>query len=419
MRSFGLTSAALAIALALPACSSGGGGGTGPNNSATQMAAQSGNNQVAPAGAALAPLEVVVRDANNAPVAGVPVTWAVGSGGGAVSATSTTTGANGIASVVRTLGPGAGTQTTTATRTGLTGSPVTFSATATIQGATQMALSGGSGQTDSVLSTLATPYAVVVRDHTGAAVAGVTVTWSATGGSIAPSTSTTNASGIATATRTLGGTAGAQTASAAVAGLIGSPVGFTATATAGNPVLLLKTSGDAGIGAVNSAVNYTVTVQDAHGNPRQGVTVNWEVLSGGGSVSPASTATGTNGQAGATRTLSGTAGLHETYAIAATVPAPDTVTFATTATTAPTTANVSVGNNFFNPTSVSVAAGGTVTWNWNSSGVVHNVTFLTAGAPANIGNRNSGSDSRVFSSAGTFNYECTIHSGMTGSVMVQ
>ncbi len=410
-----------ALVAVLAACSSGGDGGTNPPQGATQIASQAGNNQVAPAGTALTALEVLVRDVANNPVAGVAVSWAVGAGGGSVSAPTSTTGANGIASITRTLGPNAGTQTTTASRSGLAGSPVTFTATATIQGATQMAASAGSGQTDSVLATLAAPYAVVVRDHTNSPVANVTVTWTAAAGTIAPPTSTTNASGIASATHTLGGTAGAQTAQAAVTGLIGSPISFSSTATAGNAALLLKTTGDGGIGGVGAMVSYTVTVRDAHGNPKAGQQVDWAVPPGTGSISPASNTTAANGEASATRTLSANAGAHTATAIAPNnLPTPDTVTFTTTATTLPTSANVAVQNNLFNPNSVTIAAGGTVTWTWGSGSNPHNVTFLTAGHPGDIATRTAaGSDSRTFPNTGTFNYECTIHAGMTGSVMVQ
>lgn len=74
--------------------------------------------------------------------------------------------------------------------------------------------------------------------------------------------------------------------------------------------------------------------------------------------------------------------------------------------------------NAFSPTSVTIARNGTVTW-VNSTGVSHNVTFSTAGAPANIPNHSAGSNARAFATAGTFNFGCTNHPGMTGSVVVQ
>ena len=81
------------------------------------------------------------------------------------------------------------------------------------------------------------------------------------------------------------------------------------------------------------------------------------------------------------------------------------------------TALVTLGASSFSPASVSVFPGGTVTWN-NSSGVTHNVTFSSASAPANIPNHSTGSSARDFPTAGTFNYQCTLHSGMTGRVTV-
>jgi len=82
---------------------------------------------------------------------------------------------------------------------------------------------------------------------------------------------------------------------------------------------------------------------------------------------------------------------------------------------------VTVTNNAFNPSSRTISVGGTVTWVWNSGGTAHNVTFTpgTAGAPSNIAQATSGSFPRVFNTAGTFNYSCTIHGPpMTGSVIV-
>ena len=75
--------------------------------------------------------------------------------------------------------------------------------------------------------------------------------------------------------------------------------------------------------------------------------------------------------------------------------------------------------NLFSPAAVTIARAGTVTWS-NNSGAAHNVTFgAEAGAPANVPNLTTGSASRTFASAGTFAYQCTNHTGMTGQVIVQ
>jgi plastocyanin len=78
---------------------------------------------------------------------------------------------------------------------------------------------------------------------------------------------------------------------------------------------------------------------------------------------------------------------------------------------------VTVGNNKFTPATLTVLAGTTVTWQWSSGGVVHNVTFADG---ATSGNRSAGSYQRTFSGAGRYAYQCTIHGAvMSGSVVVQ
>jgi plastocyanin len=74
----------------------------------------------------------------------------------------------------------------------------------------------------------------------------------------------------------------------------------------------------------------------------------------------------------------------------------------------------------FTPTSRTVTSGTTVHW-LNDSNVIHNVTFAnpTAAGVTNIPEHSSGTNSRVFTAVGTHAFECTIHFGMTGSVVVQ
>jgi plastocyanin len=87
---------------------------------------------------------------------------------------------------------------------------------------------------------------------------------------------------------------------------------------------------------------------------------------------------------------------------------------------APATAEVAAGNdNTFTPNRVVVAIGGTVTWTFGS--VQHNVQFRgAAGAPANIPNSTPNQVvARTFQNAGTFDYDCTLHSGMNGRVVVR
>jgi plastocyanin len=75
-------------------------------------------------------------------------------------------------------------------------------------------------------------------------------------------------------------------------------------------------------------------------------------------------------------------------------------------------------SNSFDPGAVTVKVGGSVTWTYDAS-TLHNATFTpAAGAPANVPNGRNGSVSRTFSTAGDFDYACTNHPGMEGSVKV-
>ncbi len=75
------------------------------------------------------------------------------------------------------------------------------------------------------------------------------------------------------------------------------------------------------------------------------------------------------------------------------------------------------GGLTFSPTNITVAPNGTVTWNWNSGGVIHDVTFVTDGSKS--GPKSSGTFQKTFPTAGTFNYFCSIHGqAMSGTVTV-
>jgi plastocyanin len=281
----------------------------------------------------------------------------------------------------------------------------------------------GAPQTDTVLATLANPLVVLARENSNPA-AGVTVNWTAPGNGkvngAGTATTTTGADGKASVTYQLGSTAGQQTPTAAASGHGGSPVSFALTATAGVATQIAKTAGDGGNGVINGQVTYTVTARDSHDNPKQGVTIDWAVTGGGGSITPPQNATGASGTASATRTLSGTEGSHTATATANGITGAPSVTFTTNAITAPLTASVDVGNNFFAADSVLIGAGGQVTWTWaGTTAPGHNVTF-SGGTPNTCPNATTGGTTctRTFSNAGTFTYSCTNHGGMTGKVVV-
>ncbi len=258
---------------------------TGLVDVASQMVAFAGDGQSALIGSAVSinPAARVSDQYGNA-VGGIPVTFSVNLGGGTVGTPAVvTTDTAGIArSPTWTLGLLAGLNTLGATATGLPA--VTFSAQGIASTASSIALNGGDLQTGSVGISLATPYAVVVKDLAGLPVAGVPVSWAvpANSGTIAPAQSTTNINGIATAIRTLGTVAGTQTATASVGGLSGSPVPFTATALPGAATHLVKQSIDPQTGIVATLVTAPVVkVADQFGNGVGGVIVSFAATGGG------------------------------------------------------------------------------------------------------------------------------------------
>jgi hypothetical protein len=97
-----------------------------------------------------------------------------------------------------------------------------------------MTLSGGNGQRALAGSRLPDSLRTRVTDAAGNGAQRVTVNWSVLtgGGSISPLSSVTNSTGIASAAFTLGPADGEQRAQAEVSGLSGSPILFTAIATA-------------------------------------------------------------------------------------------------------------------------------------------------------------------------------------------
>jgi plastocyanin len=75
--------------------------------------------------------------------------------------------------------------------------------------------------------------------------------------------------------------------------------------------------------------------------------------------------------------------------------------------------------NTFTPANVAVGVGGTVTFTFGD--VAHNVFFdnSPAGAPDAIAGTNANmSATRTFTTAGTFEFDCHIHPGMKGTVVV-
>ncbi len=204
-----------------------------PDPVATSMQKVDGDGQTATVAAALGTsLVVQVNDQSGTAMSGVSVNFAVTAGGGTVSSASATTDASGRASTDWTLGNTSGTQTVRASVTSNAAINQDFTATANPDVPVTLTLVGGDMQTGLVSQPLANPIEVKVEDQFGNAVSNQPVTFSVTsgGGSQGTTDANTGLDGVATTTWTLGPSLGTQTAEATAAGLTGSPIMFTATA---------------------------------------------------------------------------------------------------------------------------------------------------------------------------------------------
>jgi plastocyanin len=86
-----------------------------------------------------------------------------------------------------------------------------------------------------------------------------------------------------------------------------------------------------------------------------------------------------------------------------------------TVASAQTTHDVTVGDNFFSPSNITIAVGDTVRWTNPAGGPSHNVT----GNGYQSVTASSFTFTHTFTQQGIENYQCTIHPGMQGSVTVQ
>ena len=155
--------------------------------------------------------------------------------------------------------------------------------------------------------------------------------------------------------------------------------------------------------AVGSTITLIASPRDQNGNAIA-ATVTWS--SGATSVAAVSSSGLVAGvAAGSANITASSGGVNGTAAITVTAAAVFPSNVDVNATT----------SNTFTPSTIDIARNGTV--NWIFASVTHNVNFGGTG-PANIGNTANATVSRTFTVAGTFNYQCTIHGGMTGQVIV-
>ena len=145
----------------------------------------------------------------------------------------------------------------------------------------------GDTQTGTVGTALGTSLVVQVNDQNGAAMQGVSVSFSVTsgGGSFSAASSSTNSSGQASSDWTLGTTSGAQVARVSVTSNSSINTDFSATADPDVPVALTLVGGDLQTGLVSQllANPIEVKVEDQFGNGVSNQPVTFSITSGGGS----------------------------------------------------------------------------------------------------------------------------------------
>jgi hypothetical protein len=235
------------------------------------MEAAAGDAQSAPVATAVAvPPAVLVRDANGNPLEGIPVTFRVTGGGGRLTGSTPVTGTDGVAAVGGwTLGQKAGANAVAATLAGLdvSGSPVTFDATAT-PGAVDAGHSGVTASPASITASSGSSRStitVTARDAFDNPVPGATVALSATGegNALTQPAQPTGSDGATTGTLSAT-TPGDHVVSATIGG---TPIAETATVTvaAGTPSAT-RSGATVPAGAAGQGTTVEIRLRDAQGN---------------------------------------------------------------------------------------------------------------------------------------------------------
>jgi plastocyanin len=168
--------------------------------------------------------------------------------------------------------------------------------------------------------------------------------------------------------------------------------------------------------------------------PVAGAVVNWSTSAAGGSMTPSMSTTGADGISTSVWHLGNAAGAQSAQATVSGGADGSPVQFSATATGSGgggggggggsySVQLLSDGRDHFEPTSLTVPVGATVTWTWVSG--FHSVT--PTGTPSFTGNGGPVSApntfSQTFTTPGTYLYYCVVHgtptAGMRGTIVVQ
>jgi plastocyanin len=192
-------------------------------------------------------------------------------------------------------------------------------------------------------------------------------------------------------------------------------------------------SGDKQSGTAGQDLASPVRIVVLRGSaPVAGAVVNWSTSAAGGSMTPSSSTTGADGISTSMWHLGSAAGAQSAQAIVVGGADGSPVRFTATAATSGGGGGgggpygvqlLSDGRDHFEPASLTVPVGATVTWTWVSG--FHSMTptgtpsFTGPGGPVSAPN----TFSYTFTTAGTYQYYCVVHgtptAGMRGSIVVQ
>jgi hypothetical protein len=227
-----------------------------------------------------------VSDQRGDPLDGATVSWSSSDAAVAVVSSSGLVTAQGSGSTQVTASAGSATAVAQVTVT---------------QTPTQLSKISGDGQTGFAGQMLDSPFVVEVRDAANNPVPGATVVFeiSQGRGRVDPSSVATSADGRASTRFTTGPVAGEPQGVAARIVTTSISVAFTATTTAGPPATISMAAGNNQHARAGTLVptRPAVVVRDAFANLVSGVSVEFEIISGGGSVSGASAVTDAAGRA--------------------------------------------------------------------------------------------------------------------------
>jgi hypothetical protein len=285
-----------------------------------------GNNQTAVVGTTLPiAFQAALQDpysGNAIQTAGVPITFSALKAG-SFSNPDAVTDSSGTATTSYTLSAKPGTYTITASSTGY--ATATYHVTAVTGAPAVVSIISGNLQNEPVTTTLPLPLVVKVKDSMHNGIAGVVVTFSdgGAGGALSQATVTTDSTGTATTSYTIGTKAGVVNITASTAGL--STV-FKETALASTPSALSIYSGNNQTVKAGQATGklLQVLVADQYGNPVPSISVTYGDGGAGGSFSPDPAVTSSTGIAGSRYTAPLTTG---TVTVTGSVPGLTSVLF--------------------------------------------------------------------------------------------